>query len=98
MAIGASVTVSIAAETSGSLTEMLRDNRVDVSTSLGMTSVAPGSSSTSSKVRPIEANGAATGAQSAASETSGELICRFYGRERTSTDVPPDLRTEPSSS
>ena len=52
MAIRASVTVSIAAETRGSLTEMLRDSRVEVSASLGMTSVAPGSSSTSSKVRP----------------------------------------------
>ncbi len=84
MAIRDSVTVSIAAETSGSLTEMLRDSRVEVSTSLGMTSVAPGSSSTSSKVRPRATKGAGT----AESEAAGELIFRFYGRQEATTDVP----------
>ena len=90
MAIWASVTVSIAAETSGSRREMLRDSRVDVSASLGMTSVAPGSSSTSSKVRPRAAKGsplgAADGAGTAAPEASDELIRRFYGSDTASGD------------
>ncbi|CNK98376.1 Uncharacterised protein [Mycobacterium tuberculosis] len=43
-----SVTVSIALESSGVATEMRRVIRDDVSASLGMTSVCPGSSSTSS--------------------------------------------------
>ena len=52
MAIRASVTVSIAAESSGTATRDPRVSREVVSTSDGMTSVSPGSSSTSSKVRP----------------------------------------------
>ena len=48
MAIRASVTVSIAAEMSGTLIEMPRVSRAVVSTSLGMTSVSPGWSRTSS--------------------------------------------------
>ena len=56
----ASVTVSIAADTSGSCRLMLRDSRTEVSASLGITSVGPGSSSTSSKVRPRVANLAGT--------------------------------------
>ena len=46
IAIRASVTVSMAAEMSGTLIEISRVSRVVVSTSLGMTSVSPGSSST----------------------------------------------------
>ena len=48
IAIRASVTVSMAAEMSGTLIEISRVSRVVVSTSLGMTSVSPGCSSTSS--------------------------------------------------
>ena len=48
IAIRDSVTVSIALDTSGRRSEMPRVSRVVVSTSLGMTSVSPGSSSTSS--------------------------------------------------
>ena len=55
MAIRASVTVSIADDTSGTRNVMSRVSRVLVSTSLGTTSEAAGSSSTSSKVRPTMA-------------------------------------------
>ena len=48
IAIRASVTVSIALDTSGMETDSSRVSREVVSTSLGMTSVSPGSSSTSS--------------------------------------------------
>jgi hypothetical protein len=51
IAIRASVTVSIALDSSGILTSMRLERRVVVSTSLGMTSDAPGNSRTSSKVR-----------------------------------------------
>ncbi len=51
-----SVTVSMAAEISGTATEISRVSREVVSTSDGMTSVSPGSSRTSSKVRPRVAN------------------------------------------
>ena len=56
IAIRASVTVSIAADTSGTASEISRVSRVAVSASDGITSVSPGSSSTSSKVRPRVAN------------------------------------------
>src|SRR5664280_1933161 len=88
IAIRASVTVSIAAETSGSFREMLRDSLADVSTSLGITSVAPGNSSTSSKVRPIAANGTLRGEGTADSQAAGELISRVYGRPRGWTHTP----------
>ena len=48
IAIRDSVTVSMAAEMSGTLIEISRVSRDVVSTSLGMTSVSPGRSSTSS--------------------------------------------------
>ncbi len=48
MAMRDSVTLSIAAESSGMLTRTLREMRDEVSTALGRTSEAPGSSSTSS--------------------------------------------------
>ncbi len=48
IAIRDSVTVSMAAETSGMRIEISRVSRVVVSTSLGMTSVSPGSNRTSS--------------------------------------------------
>ena len=48
IAMRASVTVSIALESSGVATVMRRVTREDVSASLGMTSVCPGSSRTSS--------------------------------------------------
>ena len=48
MAMRASVTLSIAADSSGMLTRTLREMRDEVSTALGSTSDAPGSSSTSS--------------------------------------------------
>ena len=49
----ASVTVSIAAETSGSLSWMLRDSRVERSVSRGRTLEYDGTSSTSSKVSAL---------------------------------------------
>ena len=48
IAMRASVTVSMALDTSGVATVMRRVTRDDVSASLGMTSVCPGRSSTSS--------------------------------------------------
>ena len=56
MAIRPSVTVSIALESSGVRTVTFREIWVEVSTSLGTTSEAAGSSSTSSKVNPSGAN------------------------------------------
>ena len=50
MAIGPSVTVSMAEDTSGTLSEMVRVNRVRVSAVLGRTSEKPGTTNTSSKV------------------------------------------------
>ena len=50
MAVRASVTESIAAESSGMLSSMPRVRRVFVSTSLGSTSLYAGTSSTSSNV------------------------------------------------
>src|SRR3954454_14847839 len=52
MAISASVTVSMAADTSGILRGMVRVRRVTVETSRGWTVECRGTSSTSSKVRP----------------------------------------------
>ena len=60
MAMRASVTVSMAAETSGIRSVMLRVSRVLVSTSLGTTSDSDGCSSTSSNVSPSVANLAGT--------------------------------------
>ena len=48
IAIRASVTVSIAEDTSGTATVIRRVTRLEVSASLGITSVCPGRSSTSS--------------------------------------------------
>ncbi len=62
IAIRDSVTVSIAAETSGMRIESSRVSREVVSTSLGMTSVSPGRSRTSSYVRPTIPKGSAGGA------------------------------------
>src|SRR6185312_7003063 len=56
IAIRASVTVSIAAETSGMFTVMLRLSRVRVRASPGARSEYPGTSRTSSKVSPSSAN------------------------------------------
>ncbi len=53
MAIPASVTVSIAAETRGMRSSTDRVKRVAVETSFGRTCDSAGSSSTSSKVRPF---------------------------------------------
>ena len=55
IAIGVSVTVSIALETSGILSVMRRVKRVFKLTRSGVTSLYAGSSSTSSKVRPVSA-------------------------------------------
>jgi hypothetical protein len=52
MAMSASVTVSMAAETSGMLREMVRVKRVTVSTSRGWTAEYRGTRRTSSKVSP----------------------------------------------
>ena len=52
MASGASVTVSIAAETMGILSLILREKRVSRETSRGNTSEKAGTSSTSSNVSP----------------------------------------------
>ena len=56
IAIRASVTVSIALDSSGVCSEIDRDRRVAVTASLGKTSDAAGSRSTSSKVNPSGAN------------------------------------------
>ena len=55
MAMGASVTVSIAADTIGMLRVMFREKRLLRSTSFGRTSEYDGMRSTSSKVRPSKA-------------------------------------------
>lgn len=60
MAIRLSVTVSMAADSSGMRTSMLRVSRLVVSASEGMTSVSPGRRSTSSKVRPSMAKASGT--------------------------------------
>ena len=52
MAIADSVTVSMAAETTGVLSVMLREKRLRIETSLGMTEEKAGTSSTSSYVSP----------------------------------------------
>ena len=57
IAMRASVTVSIAADSSGAATEMRRVSRDVVSASLGITSVRAGSSMTSSYVSPMNPNG-----------------------------------------
>ena len=57
IAMRASVTVSMALETSGVATVMRRVTRDDVSASLGMTSVCPGRSRTSSYVSPTKPKG-----------------------------------------
>src|SRR4051794_14676859 len=56
IAIRASVTVSIALDSNGVRRRSDRQSRVEVSTSLGITSEAAGESSTSSKVSPSWAN------------------------------------------
>ena len=56
IAIRASVTVSIALDTSGTRSRSLRVIRVLVSASLGISSEWAGKSSTSSKVRPTGEN------------------------------------------
>ncbi len=53
MASRDSVTVSIAAETSGMFSSIPRDRRVERSTWLGWTSERPGTSRTSSKVSAV---------------------------------------------
>ncbi len=55
MAIGASVTVSMAADTMGMFRWMLREKRVCRETSRGRTSEYAGIRSTSSKVKPSRA-------------------------------------------
>src|SRR5699024_740827 len=57
MAIRDSVTVSIAAETSGLLMSISLVRRVVVEASEGMTSVTPGRRRTSSYVSPVRENG-----------------------------------------
>ncbi|MNW55440.1 hypothetical protein D3C74_330980 [compost metagenome] len=57
-----SVTVSIAAESSGEDMEISRVSRAVVSTSLGMTSVSFGSRRTSSYVSPVNPKGSCAGA------------------------------------
>ena len=52
IAMRASVTVSIAADTSGMFRRIRRDRRVETSASRGTTALAAGTSSTSSKVSP----------------------------------------------
>ncbi len=56
MAMRASVTVSIAAETSGISSAIVRVRRLAVATSFGRTADSAGRSRTSSKVRPSFAN------------------------------------------
>ena len=75
MARGASVTVSIAAETMGSASSMCGVRRVLVSTAAGTTPDSAGSRSTSSKVRPSLANFAGYGPDASASSGNG-----FRGR------------------
>src|SRR5512132_7700 len=76
IAMRASVTVSIAAESRGMLMWMLRESRVTVSTVFGRTSLSPGTSRTSSKVR--------------ASRRSSRLSMRTYIHpSRGGQDTPP---------
>ncbi len=56
MAIRDSVTLSMAADSSGTFTRTFRETLDEVSTAFGSTSEAPGSSSTSSYVSPSMAN------------------------------------------
>ena len=77
IAIRDSVTVSIAAESSGVWTEMRLEIREDVSASEGMTSVWPGSSRTSSYVSPMKPKGSCSGWVMSAPLT---LVMGFTGR------------------
>ena len=72
IAIRASVTVSIAAETSGMPRVMFRLSRELVSTPLGTTSDSAGSRRTSSKVRPSMANLLGRGALTLSLVIAGE--------------------------
>ena len=76
-AIRASVTVSIGDETSGTRTEIRLETHDDVSTSDGITSLWFGCSRTSSKVRPMVANGCGTPAavRSPGVSDTGEFLC-----------------------
>ena len=56
IAVRASVTVSMAAETSGISSAIVRVNRVAVATSFGSTEDSAGTRRTSSKVRPRRPN------------------------------------------
>ena len=85
IAIRDSVTVSMALETRGMDTRISRVRRELVSTSLGMTSVSPGCSSTSSKVRPRVAKGAGTSDGTA-------LITQFYDLDSRPSGPPPGRR------
>ena len=78
IAIRDSVTVSIALDTSGSRSEIPRVSREVVSTSLGITSVSPGSSSTSSYVSPSGAN--AGSSPSASEEVMSSCLPASAGR------------------
>ena len=77
MAMRDSVTVSMALDSSGMRSESSRVSRVVVSTSLGMTSVSPGSSRTSSKVSPSGGNVASYAASSVLARSSEGIIGAF---------------------
>ena len=74
MAIPASVTVSIAAETRGMRSSTDRVKRVAVETSFGRTCDSAGSSSTSSNVSPSRAN-LASSASNLSIRPSSRSVC-----------------------
>src|SRR5699024_11135941 len=82
----ASVTVSMAADASGTFSDTLRENLLDVRTALGSTSDSAGNNNTSSKVSPSIANlpvssGAAAGTVSAASDAAAANSLIIAGEE-----------------
>src|SRR5215469_13303918 len=90
-AIRASVTVSMAAETSGTRSVMRRLSEAGVSASPGMTAEWAGSSSTSSKVRA----GGANLAPSVMSPAGSWELAMFHPSDRRARHVRPGRRADP---
>src|SRR5699024_1374584 len=86
IAIRASVTVSMAAEASGTFSATLRENLLEVPTAPGSTSDSTGNNTTASNVSPSIANlpvssGCAAGTVSAASDVAAENSLIIAGEE-----------------
>src|SRR5262249_25081011 len=79
IAIRASVTVSIAAETSGSSSAIVRVSRVAVDTSFGRTADSAGTRSTSSNVSPSFANFSGSAASDRLPKRSTSIRKRYRG-------------------